>query len=72
MLAALGAMVEEAGAGPKPITPKEMTEDVDALTKALQFAISPEAKSAAADMAKQIHQEVCALSIASSSVKGGS
>lgn len=51
-------MVEEAGAGPKPITPKEMTEDVDALTKALQFAISPEAKSAAADMAKQIHQEV--------------
>lgn len=58
MLVAPGAMVEQAGAGPRSITPKEMTEDVDALTNALRFAISPEAKSAATGMATQIHQEV--------------
>ncbi|KAF5318012.1 hypothetical protein D9619_012250 [Psilocybe cf. subviscida] len=50
-----GSMIYKAGAGPKPIPQKELS--VSKLTEALKYAISPIAKTAAAQLAERIHHE---------------
>ncbi|KAJ6606176.1 UDP-Glycosyltransferase/glycogen phosphorylase [Mycena vulgaris] len=50
-----GSMIHKAGAGPEPIPAKQL--NIENLRDALKFAISPAAKSAAKQMAEQIHQE---------------
>ncbi|KAF8913387.1 hypothetical protein CPB85DRAFT_1561165 [Mucidula mucida] len=50
-----GSMIEKAGAGPKPIKPKQL--DVDRLKEAIAFVMSPSAKDAAQRMADQIRSE---------------
>ncbi|KAF9484985.1 glycosyltransferase family 1 protein [Pholiota conissans] len=50
-----GHMIHKAGAGPKPIHHKDLT--VKKLKDALQFAVSPAAKSAAASLAVKIREE---------------
>ena len=49
-------MIHRAGAGPAPIHHKDLNPDN--LCAAITYAISPEAKTAAAEMAKQITSEV--------------
>lgn len=51
-----GSMIQKAGAGPEPIPHKEL--NVDNLSDAIKFAISPSAKNAAKQMADQIRSEV--------------
>jgi sterol 3beta-glucosyltransferase len=51
-----GMMVHKAGAGPEPIPHAQL--DVEKLTKAIRFAVSPAAQSAAERMGEQIRQEV--------------
>lgn len=53
----LGSMIQKAGAGPEPIPQKQL--NVDNLTEALKFAISPGAKDAAKRMGQKIEHEVC-------------
>ncbi|KAF3918122.1 hypothetical protein ABW21_db0209590 [Orbilia brochopaga] len=50
-----GAMVHRAGAGPHPVPFKEMT--ADKLAESIQFALSPEAQTAAGGIADKIKQE---------------
>ncbi|TRM59795.1 glycosyltransferase family 1 protein [Schizophyllum amplum] len=50
-----GDMIHRAGAGPEPIPHKKLT--ADALTDALTFAVSAPAKTAAAEMGRQIASE---------------
>ncbi|WWC72266.1 uncharacterized protein I206_106228 [Kwoniella pini CBS 10737] len=50
-----GNMIHKAGAGPAPIPQK--TLNVDNLAKAIEFATSPHAKSAAGEMAQKIKSE---------------
>lgn len=52
----VGAMINKAGAGPKPIPHKQL--NVENLRDAIKFAISPVAKQAAQRMAEQIKHEV--------------
>jgi len=49
-------MIHNSGAGPKPIPHRELT--VKKLQDAITYAISPEAKKAAKDLAQKIHDEV--------------
>jgi sterol 3beta-glucosyltransferase len=50
-------MIHKAGAGPVPIPHKHLTSQN--LRDAIQFALSPGAKRAAARMAEVIKDEVC-------------
>ena len=50
-----GDMVARAGAGPRPINHQQLT--VDNLTQAIEFAITPSTKSAAAELAAKIKAE---------------
>ncbi|KAF8177615.1 glycosyltransferase family 1 protein [Pholiota molesta] len=50
-----GNMIHKAGAGPKPIHHKQLT--VEKLKDALKFAVSPEAKASASNLALKIHEE---------------
>jgi sterol 3beta-glucosyltransferase len=54
-------MIHKAGAGPKPIHHKQLT--VEKLKDALKFAVSPEAKASASNLALKIHEEVKLKSI---------
>ncbi len=49
-------MIYKAGAGPKPIPPKELK--VKKFRDAITFAISPQAKEAAAKLGEKICEEV--------------
>ena len=48
-------MIHRAGAGPQPIPKIELS--VDNLAKAIEFAVSPQAKTAAAKMGEEIRRE---------------
>lgn len=49
-------MIHRAGAGPKPIPPREVS--VENLTEAIKILVSDNTKTAAGTMAEQIKKEV--------------
>jgi sterol 3beta-glucosyltransferase len=56
----IGRMIHQTGAGPKPIPHKKLT--VAKLSAAIEYALSPTAKEAAQNVARQIHDDVCNFS----------
>ena len=61
-----GMMVHRAGAGPEPIPHAQL--DVEKLTKAIEFVVSPGARNAAEGLAAQIRDEVIFPSLACTTI----